>query len=77
MKPRCRIAAGAPAPRGETFDGEGVNFAVFSGHATRMWVCLYSDDGTVETERLALPERVGGVWHGYVPGLRPGQRYGL
>ncbi len=42
-----------------------------------MWVCLYSDDGTVETERLALPERVGGVWHGYVPGLRPGQRYGL
>jgi isoamylase len=71
------MAAGQPAPLGATFDGEGVNFAVFSDHATRMWVCLFSDDGTVETERLALPERVGGVWHGYVAGLRPGQRYGL
>ncbi|MGB8623785.1 MAG: glycogen debranching protein GlgX, partial [Paracoccaceae bacterium] len=61
---------------GANFDGDGVNFAVFSQNATRMELCLFSETGE-ETHRLPLPEREGDVWHGYVPGLRPGQRYGL
>lgn len=71
------VSAGRAYPLGATFDGEGVNFAVFSQHATRMWVCLFSEDGKTEIERFALPERDGDVWHGYVSGLRPDQQYGL
>jgi glycogen operon protein len=69
------ISAGRAAPLGAVFDGEGVNFAVFSAHATRMVLCLFSDDGR-EIQRISLPERDGDVWHGYIAGLRPGQRYG-
>jgi isoamylase len=71
------MTEGRPAPLGATFDGEGVNFAVFSEHATRISVCIFSDDGKTETHRLDLPERNGDVWHGYVSGLRPGLMYGL
>ena len=70
------ICAGRPAPVGATFDGDGVNFAVFSEHASRMTLCLFSEDGKKEIARLDLPERDGDVWHGYIPGLRPGQLYG-
>ena len=70
------ITAGRPAPLGATFDGDGVNFAVFSHHAQNMTLCLFSEDGRREVERLDLPERDGEVWHGYVSGLRPGQLYG-
>ena len=70
------LYAGNPATVGATFDGDGVNFAVFSEHASRMTLCLFSDDGETETARLDLPERDGDVWHGYIPGLRPGQLYG-
>lgn len=75
--PEFVISAGRPAPLGATFDGDGVNFAVFSQHATAMEVCLFSEDGMSETQRLRLPERDGDVWYGYVSGLRPGQYYGL
>ncbi|KPQ18505.1 MAG: glycogen debranching enzyme TreX [Rhodobacteraceae bacterium HLUCCO18] len=71
------MTEGRPAPLGATFDGEGVNFAVFSEHAARITVCIFSDDGKTETHRLDLPERNGDVWHGYVSGLRPGLKYGL
>ncbi|MHC0054494.1 glycogen debranching protein GlgX [Actibacterium sp. D379-3] len=60
---------------GANFDGEGVNFAVFSEHATRMELCLFSKVGE-EMHRIDLPERDGDVWHGYISGMRPGQRYG-
>nr|MDJ0820390.1 glycogen debranching enzyme GlgX [Paracoccaceae bacterium] len=60
---------------GANFNGEGVNFAVFSDNAERMTLCLF-DENDVETHRVDLPERNGGVWHGYISGLRPGQRYG-
>lgn len=70
------ICAGRSAPLGATFDGDGVNFAVFSENATRMTLCLYSDDGKTEVARNDLPERNGDVWHGYISGLRPGQKYG-
>ena len=61
---------------GAEFDGDGVNFAVFSEHATAIDLCLFSPDGRREIARLTLPERTGPVWHGRVPGLVPGQLYG-
>lgn len=75
MTPQHKIIAGLPTPLGATFDGAGVNFAVFSQHGERVTLCLF-DDRNRET-RLDLPERDGHVWHGYVPELRPGQKYGL
>ncbi|MFV0335136.1 MAG: glycogen debranching protein GlgX [Tropicimonas sp.] len=75
--PEFVISGGRPAPLGATFDGDGVNFAVFSQHASAMEVCLFSADGRTETQRLSLPERDGDVWYGYVSGLRAGQYYGL
>ncbi|PWK58237.1 glycogen debranching protein GlgX [Silicimonas algicola] len=71
------VAGGQPWPLGATFDGAGVNFAVFSAHAARVEVCLFTDDGRREIARLALPERDGDIWHGHVEGLTPGTRYGL
>ncbi len=61
---------------GATWDGEGVNFAVFSENASRIELCLFSDDGRTEVARLDLPERTGPVWHGYAAGLQPGALYG-
>ncbi len=69
------IWPGKPYPLGGTYDGAGVNFAVFSEVAERVELCLIADDLT-ET-RLDLPEVDGFVWHGYVPYLQPGQRYGF
>ena len=61
-------------PLGATFDGHGCNFSVFSEVAQRVELCLFDDDGT--ERRIALPEMRVFCWHGYVPGIRPGQRYG-
>lgn len=69
------MTAGRPTPLGATFDGAGVNFAVFSQHAERAVLCLF-DERNRET-RVDLPEREGHVWHGHVEGLRPGQKYGF
>jgi isoamylase len=68
---------GHAAPLGATHDGDGVNFAVFSDHADRIAVCLFSPDGQTEIRRVVLTERDGGIWHGRIAGLRPGQLYGL
>ncbi|MBR2655722.1 MAG: glycogen debranching protein GlgX [Loktanella sp.] len=76
MKENLLIEAGSPNPLGATFDGDGVNFAVFSQHATRVTLCLFDDKG-VENRMVILPEREGHVWHGYVRGMRPGQQYGF
>lgn len=70
------IFSGSPVTLGAQFDGEGVNFAVFSAHASRIELCLFSPDGNRETARLTLPERTGDIWHGYVPRLQPGTLYG-
>ncbi|WP_300061226.1 glycogen debranching protein GlgX [uncultured Roseobacter sp.] len=70
------ITSGSPARLGAQFDGEGVNFAIFSAHASKIELCLFSPDGHRETTRLALPERTGDIWHGYVTGLQPGTLYG-
>jgi isoamylase len=72
------IRPGKPFPRGAHFDGQGVNFAVFSCVATRVEVCLYDPkDPRRELERFDLHEGVGHVYHGYAQGLKPGTLYGL
>ena len=70
------LSAGRPDPLGATFDGEGVNFAVFSAHAERVELCLFTDDGRKERARIPLLERDGDIWHVYVAGLTPGAKYG-
>ena len=75
MSSNISITAGQPYPLGATFDGDGVNFAVFSQNATRMTLCLFDEAGH-ETMLIDLPERSGHVWHGYFPGMRTGQKYG-
>jgi len=69
-----RVLAGAPYPLGASYDGEGTNFSVFSSVADAVELCLFDEEGR-ET-RLELPEMTGHSWHGYVPGIGPGQRYG-
>ncbi|NII11137.1 glycogen debranching protein GlgX [Oleiagrimonas sp. C23AA] len=75
LKHRSRIREGLPFPLGATWDGLGVNFALFSAHATRVELCLFDLDGT-EFERIDLPEYTNEIWHGYLPNARPGQIYG-
>jgi isoamylase len=74
---RVPVREGRPFPLGATWDGLGVNFAVFSAHATRVEVCLFDNDGNTEIERLDLPEYTDEVWHGYLPDARPGTVYGF
>lgn len=66
---------GKPYPLGSTFDGKGVNFALFSEHATAVELCLF-DEHEVETHRIPVPDRTYNQWHIYIPGLQPGQLYG-
>ncbi|EYD75213.1 Glycogen debranching enzyme [Rubellimicrobium mesophilum DSM 19309] len=61
---------------GAEFDGQGTNFALFSENATRVELCLFDDAGRTETHRLDLPAMEGGIWHGFLPGIGPGQVYG-
>jgi isoamylase len=68
-----QVWPGAPFPLGATWDGEGTNFSLFSEHAERVELCLFGDDGE---ERVPLDERNAFNWHGYLPGVGPGQRYG-
>lgn len=68
---------GQPYPLGATWDGAGVNFALFSQNATAVELCLFAGlEGNQETARIRLPEHTDQVWHAYLPGLRPGQLYG-
>lgn len=71
------IWPGRPYPLGATWDGQGVNFALFSGNATRVELCLFDSPGAQrEATRFTLPEHSEDIWHGYLPGLEPGQLYG-
>ena len=70
-----RVWPGSPHPLGATWDGEGVNFALFSEHAEAVELCLFDAGGTRERARIRLPERTDHVWHGYFPDVRPGQLY--
>jgi isoamylase len=73
----ARVWPGAGRPLGAHWDGSGVNFALFSEHAGAVELCLFArPDDPYEGERVQLPERNGHVWHGYLPGIGPGQVYG-
>lgn len=76
MNQTPRLAPGLPYPLGATWDGEGVNFALFSANAERVELCLFTPDGSKEIERLELPELTNQVWHGYLPKTAPGTVYG-
>jgi isoamylase len=67
---------GRPYPLGATWDGEGVNFALFSQHAERVELCLFDPKGRRQIERIELKERTDFVWHCYLPEARPGLPYG-
>jgi isoamylase len=74
--PPLELKDGSPADLGATHDGHGVNFALFSAYAEKVELCLFDDTGEVETHRIELKEFTDEVWHGYIPGLEPGQLYG-
>ena len=69
-----RVWPGKPFPLGPKWDGEGTNFSLFSEHAEKVELCLF-DESDRET-RYELTERTAFNWHGYLPGIGPGQRYG-
>jgi glycogen operon protein len=67
---------GRPYPLGATWDGGGVNFSLFSEHATAVALCLYDErDPGKEIRQIRIEQRTDQVWHVYVPGVRPGARY--
>jgi len=72
-----RVWPGSPTPLGATWDGKGVNIAVFTESAERIELCLFDETGDREIARIALPEYTNQRWHGYFPDLRPGQLYGI
>jgi isoamylase len=69
-----RVWPGQPYPLGATFDGAGTNFSLFSEAAEKVDLCLFDDEG--KETCVPLPERRALVWHGYLPQVQPGQRYG-
>lgn len=73
---RAPLRAGLPYPLGASWDGRGVNFALFSAHAEKVELCLFDGQGKRELERLTLPEWTDQIWHGYLPEAAPGLLYG-
>ncbi|MDP3939750.1 MAG: glycogen debranching enzyme GlgX, partial [Deltaproteobacteria bacterium] len=77
-KKALRVWPGRPYPLGATWDGAGVNFALFSENASKVELCLFDGvDATGERTRIVLPEQTDMVWHVYLPDVRPGQIYGF
>ena len=74
QKRNVEMWPGRPYPLGATFDGTGVNFALFSEVASKVELSLIDEDG--EETRVELIEVDGNVWHAYIPRIQPGQRYG-
>jgi glycogen operon protein len=72
---KSRVREGLPNPLGATWDGLGVNFALFSANATKVELCLFDQAGKTELERIELPEYTDEVFHGYLPDARPGTVY--
>ena len=74
--PTSKVWPGQPYPLGATWDGKGVNFALFSAHAEKVELCLFERAGQYEQTRIVLPEYTNEVWHCYLPEVRPDQLYG-
>ena len=75
MTSTARVWPGEPYPLGASWDGRGVNFALFSAHAEKVELCLFDQSGRHEIERIPLPEQTDQVWHGYLPEAQPGIVY--
>jgi glycogen operon protein len=73
---KSAVWPGSPYPLGATWDGQGVNFALFSEHAEKVELCLFDQRGRREVERIEMPEQTDQVWHCYLPEARPGLLYG-
>lgn len=72
-----KIYPGSPYPLGATWDGEGVNFALYSDNATDVFLCLFDDEtSATERDKIKITERTHHVWHVYIPEVKPGQLYG-
>ena len=72
-----KTGPGRPYPLGATWDGSGVNFSLFTGHATGVDLCLFDrPEATGEAHRVSMAEQTNQVWHCYLPDIRPGQLYG-
>jgi len=67
---------GAPHPLGATWDGEGVNFALFSENAEKVELCIFDEKGRRELQRIEIRERTDNIWHCYLPEARPALIYG-
>ena len=76
IKKSVAVRPGKPYPLGATWDGEGVNFALFSENAEKVELCLFDARGRRETDRIEMKERTDLVWHCYLPGAKPGLLYG-
>jgi glycogen operon protein len=76
QQPISAVWPGSPFPRGANWDGEGVNFALFSENASKVDLCLFDPSGRHELQRIEMPERTDQIWHCYLPEARPGQLYG-
>jgi isoamylase len=74
MSLKLEIWPGEPFPLGAHWDGKGTSFSVYSEIAERLDLCLFDDAG--KEHHMRLPDRTAFCWHGYVPGVGPGQRYG-
>jgi isoamylase len=72
---RSHQTAGSPFPRGANWDGQGVNFSLFSENSEAVELCLFDPSGNNE-QRIRIRERTNGAWHIYLPGVGPGQLYG-
>lgn len=75
-KSKLKILPGRPYPLGATYDGWGVNFAIFSRNAEKIELCLFDKTGKTETTRIVLSEYTDEVWHCYIVGIKPGDLYG-
>ena len=75
-RPVTAVWPGRSYPKGSHWDGEGVNFTLFSEHAEKVELCLFDDSGRREIQRIVLKERTDEVWHCYLPEARPGMLYG-
>ena len=72
MASPTKVWPGRPYPLGSTWEGKGVNFALFSAHAEKVELCLFDHTGLREEARIELPEYTDEVWHVYLPDARPG-----
>jgi glycogen operon protein len=75
-KPFSTVWLGRPYPLGATWDGEGVNFSIFSAHAERVELCVFDGRGRRELQRIVMPEQTDQIWHAYLPEARPHLLYG-